>query len=83
MGVTAEINEDDNSLSIISCNQQPFKIGNGCGGGTFKQVGDFHINRGFDQNETVSETFMAPFITPVSKVTKTGTGLAASSYANA
>lgn len=74
MGVTAEINEDDNSLSIISCNQQPFKIGNGCGGGTFKQVGDFHINRGFDQNETVSETFMAPFITPVSKVTKTGTG---------
>ena len=74
MGVTAEINEDDNSLSIISCNQMPFKIGNGCGGGTFKQVGDFHINRGFDQNITTSETFIAPFISPVATVTKTGTG---------
>ena len=74
MGVTAEINENDNTLSIISCNQLPFKIGNGCGGGTFKQVGDFHVNRGFDQGETISETFIAPFISPTAAFTKTGSG---------
>jgi len=74
MGVSAEIDEETNTLSIISCNNLPFKIGDGCGGGTFKQVGDFHINRGFDQGITTSETFVAPFIAPVGKTTKTGSG---------
>ena len=64
MGVSAEINEDDNTLTLISCSSNSMKFGNGCGGGTFKQVGDFHVNRGFDQSKTTSESFIAPFIGP-------------------
>ena len=74
MGITAEIDDATNTLALISCTSLPFTIANGCGGGTFKQVGDFHINRGFDQSTTVSETFVAPFISPTKELTKGGEG---------
>lgn len=56
MGIKALTNRSDTELSLVSCNGSPFTIANGCGGGTYKQVGDFHVNRGFEQsrNETVS-----------------------------
>ena len=74
MGVSAEINEDTNTLTLISCSSNPMTFGNGCGGGTFKQVGDFHVNRGFDQSKTTSESFIAPFIGPNTDLYKTGSG---------
>ena len=76
MGVTADLDEDG-VLTIISCNSLPIKFSNGCGGGTFKQVGDFHINRGFDQSKSTSETFIAPFITATAPLTASGSGNAA------
>ena len=73
MGVNAEL-DDEGQLTLISCTSQGIKFGNGCGGGTFKQVGDFHVNRGFDQSKSVSETFVAPFIQSTGAFTKTGSG---------
>ena len=60
MGVTAVIEEGDSAeqqeISLISCDGGSFTVANGCGGGTYQQVGDFHINRGFEQqrNKTVN-----------------------------
>ena len=61
MGVNALIegNEGDASsaeLVLSSCTGGSFTVANGCGGGTYQQVGDFHINRGFEQqkNRTVN-----------------------------
>ena len=45
-------------LTISSCDSSPWTVANGCGGGTFQQVGDFHINRGFDQSKSVTGTFI-------------------------
>ena len=38
-------------LILSSCSGSPFTVANGCGGGTYQQVGDFHINRGFEQQK--------------------------------
>jgi len=60
MGVEAFIekgdSEEQDTITLVSCNGNPFTIANGCGGGTYQQVGDFHINRGFEQqrNKTVN-----------------------------
>ena len=70
MGVSALIDPATNSLDLVSCGGAPFTIGNGCGAGTYQQVGDFHINRGFDQGETVSQTLMLPFIDPLRQTTE-------------
>ena len=45
-------------LTISSCDSSPWTVANGCGGGTFQQVGDFHINRGFDQSKSVTSVFV-------------------------
>jgi len=41
---------------ISSCDGSPWTVANGCAGGRYKQVGDFHINRGFEQQTNLSET---------------------------
>ena len=57
-GVVAETGEGSSgpTLTIASCDSSPWTVANGCGGGTYKQVGDFHINRGFEQQKNVSRT---------------------------
>lgn len=40
------------TLVISSCTGQAWRVANGCGGGVYSQVGDFHINRGFEQSRT-------------------------------
>ena len=63
LGVTAVIGEDTSTgqqvLTISSCDSSPWTVANGCGGGTFQQVGDFHINRGFDQSKSVTGVFIS------------------------
>ena len=62
LGVTSIIGEDVDTgqqvLTISSCDSSPWTVANGCGGGIFQQVGDFHINRGFDQQKTVTSVFV-------------------------
>ena len=43
-------------LDITSCSDTPITIRNGCGGGSLKRVGDFHVVRGFEQIENSVET---------------------------
>ena len=45
-------------LIISSCSDSPWSVANGCGGGIFQQVGDFHVNRGFENTKTISSTFI-------------------------
>ena len=51
---------EEMEIALVSCNGNPFTVANGCGGGTYSQVGDFHINRGFEQqrNKTVNANAM-------------------------
>lgn len=62
LGVKAIIGLDkqtgSNVLTISSCDSSPWTVANGCGGGIFQQVGDFHINRGFDQSKTITSVFV-------------------------
>lgn len=62
LGVNAIIAKDEeigsNVLIISSCDSSPWTVANGCGGGIFQQVGDFHINRGFDQNKSITSVFV-------------------------
>lgn len=62
LGVKAIIGKDkqtgSNVLTISSCDSSPWTVANGCGGGIFQQVGDFHINRGFDQSKTITSIFV-------------------------
>lgn len=44
------------SLVVRSCTDDTFAIKNGCGGGTLKRVGDFHVVRGFEQTTTTTNT---------------------------
>ena len=60
MGVSALLDENNNTFTMVSCSGSPISIVNGCGGGTYKQVGDFHINRGFDQSKTETQQFVPP-----------------------
>jgi len=58
-GVDAKVlkNADGtDSLLIRSCSDNSFAVKNGCGGGTLKRVGDFHIVRGFEQTTTTTNT---------------------------
>lgn len=43
-------------LVLSSCNGSPWTVANGCAGGRYKQVGDFHINRGFEQQTNIAKT---------------------------
>ena len=63
LGVTAiqgtDVDTGQQILTISSCDSSPWTVANGCGGGIFQQVGDFHINRGFDQSKTVTSVFVS------------------------
>ena len=59
MGVNAVLENSkgtpgDSELTLVSCSGDPFTVTNGCGGGKYQQVGDFHVNRGFEQQRNVS-----------------------------
>jgi hypothetical protein len=56
MGVKALIDTATNQLKINSCTDAGFAIKNGCAGGRYKQVADFHIVRGFEQQKNTSQT---------------------------
>jgi hypothetical protein len=62
LGVTALTQVNSNTgvteLRISSCDSTPWTVANGCGGGTLQQVGDFHINRGFDQSKTITSVYV-------------------------
>lgn len=69
-GVNAIIQDDEDGITypgtttalkrliISSCSDSPWSVANGCGGGIFQQVGDFHVNRGFENTKTISSTFI-------------------------
>ncbi len=67
-GVNAIIGEDTDNvyqdgtpikrLVISSCSNSPWTVANGCGGGIFQQVGDFHVNRGFENTRSITSTFI-------------------------
>ena len=53
-----DANTGQQSLIISSCDSSPWTVANGCAGGIFQQVGDFHINRGFDQSKSITSVFI-------------------------
>ena len=53
---TSGSNGDVEDLLLQSCGPNGFTVANGCGGGVYKQVGDFHINRGFEQQRNLNTT---------------------------
>jgi hypothetical protein len=59
-GIDANVTVDpvtgQDNLLIRSCNDNAIAIKNGCGGGTLKRVGDFHVVRGFEQTTTTTNT---------------------------
>ena len=69
-GVRAIIRNDENNIKypgsstsikrlvISSCDNSPWSVANGCGGGIFQQVGDFHVNRGFENTKSITSTFV-------------------------
>ena len=65
-GLDAKFVNDDTELLISSCSGQAWRVANGCGGGTYKQVGDFHINRGFEQSKTINQTVSDVTVNPFS-----------------
>lgn len=85
-GIRAEISQgEDGGQDIVlsSCDGMPFNVANGCGSGKYKQVGDFHVNRGFEQrsdnHKTIAKTANATIFSandviggtfPVTKGTK-------------
>ena len=50
------------AIRISSCSNAPLTIRDGCAGGIYKEVLDFHVVRGFDQSET-SNTAVLPSTT--------------------
>ena len=54
--------EGEPAIRISSCSNAPLTIREGCRGGTYKEVLDFHIVRGFTQTE-VSNTAVLPATT--------------------
>ena len=46
------------AIRISSCSNAPLTIREGCRGGTYKEVLDFHIVRGFTQTETSNTTVL-------------------------
>ena len=58
-GLTADLTPGAGGLGdliIKSCSSNGITVANGCGAGKFKQVGDFHVNRGFEQQRNVNVT---------------------------
>jgi hypothetical protein len=58
-GVDAQVQRNPDgveSLVVRSCSDNAIAIKNGCGGGTLKRVGDFHVVRGFEQTTTTTNT---------------------------
>ena len=58
-GVDAQVQtnpDGSQSLLVRSCSDNAIAIKNGCGGGTLKRVGDFHVVRGFEQTTTTTNT---------------------------
>ena len=58
-GVDAKVQKNADgteSLLVRSCSDNGFAVKNGCGGGTLKRIGDFHIVRGFEQTTTTTNT---------------------------
>lgn len=58
-GVDAQVQANPDgteSLLIRSCSDNAFAVKNGCGAGTLKRVGDFHVVRGFEQTTTTTNT---------------------------
>jgi len=56
--ISQDLDTGQEFLNISSCDGSPWTVANGCGGGIFQQVGDFHINRGFEQSKTVTSVFV-------------------------
>jgi hypothetical protein len=50
------------ALRVSSCSNAPLTIRDGCAGGIYKEVLDFHVVRGFEQSET-SNTVVLPATT--------------------
>ena len=46
---TGTTEDGQEEIVLSSCDGMPFNVANGCGAGKYKQVGDFHVNRGFEQ----------------------------------
>ena len=58
-GIDAKVQKNPDgteSLLLRSCSDNSFAVKNGCGGGTLKRVGDFHVVRGFEQTTTTTNT---------------------------
>jgi len=88
-GIRAEVSvgsDGGEEIVLSSCDGMPFNIANGCGSGKYKQVGDFHINRGFEQradnHKTIAKTANATIFSandviggtyPVTKGTQSST----------
>ena len=52
------------ALRVSSCSNAPLTIRDGCSGGIYKEVLDFHVVRGFEQSETeTSNTAVLPATT--------------------
>lgn len=52
-----QVNPDGTeSLLVRSCSDNAIAVKNGCGGGTLKRIGDFHVVRGFEQTTTTTNT---------------------------
>jgi len=57
LDANVQVNADGTeSLIVRSCSDNAIAIKNGCGGGTLKRVGDFHVVRGFEQTVTTTNT---------------------------
>jgi hypothetical protein len=57
LGIRAILNtaQTGQTLTLSSCDGKPWRAAEGCAGGRYKQVGDFHINRGFEQAVNTTE----------------------------
>ena len=52
------------ALRVSSCSNAPLTVRDGCSGGVYKEVLDFHVVRGFEQSETeTSNTAVLPATT--------------------
>lgn len=59
---TTQNTQSGEKLVISSCTGRGWSVANGCAGGRYKQVGDFHINRGFEQAKNTTETITQQYV---------------------
>ena len=62
---TGPSGQTEQELIVESCDSNPWNIINGCAGGEIRQVGDFHVNKGFEQSRTLTSQLLPPLITNV------------------